>query len=264
MSTVMAFMDEGTLSLLFGMMIIVATLSQTGVFEWIAVRMVIYSCKEEENEESGRTESLVNLFKLTVCMCIFSGVVSAFLDNVTTLLLLAPVTVRLCKMIKPDETEKLVIPLLIVNAVFGNVGGTMTLIGAIPNVIIGNRLSEYLSFTDFIINLAPCIILMTPLIIAYIRWQHRDALVGSYEVSLPDLIAKYPIKDEVLLTRSGMISCFVVLLLFLHPLHHQQSGWVALIGAVAILLLGQNEDLHHTLSHVEWDTLLFLPVYLFL
>merc|ERR1740124_571519 len=123
MGTVINYLDEGTLSLLFGMMVIVATLSKTGVFEWVAVKMVVFSCRLDEDGESQ-----CNLFKLTVCMCIFSGVVSAFLDNVTTLLLLAPVTIRLCAMIEPNETEKLAIPLLISNAVFGNVGGTMTLI----------------------------------------------------------------------------------------------------------------------------------------
>jgi len=255
MARVIAFMDEGTLSLLFGMMVIVATLSQTGVFEWIAVRMVIFSSRHDMEDLDG--VMLCNLFKLTVCMCIFSGVVSAFLDNVTTLLLLSPVTIRLCEMIAPDNVEKLAIPLLISNAVFGNVGGTMTLIGTIPNVIIGNRLAEYVGFIDFIINLAPAIILMTPFIIMYIRYRYKEALTGEYQVSIEELKKKYPIKEPVLLTRAGMIACFVVLLLFLHPLHHQDSGWVALCGAMGIMLLGSNADLHHTLLHVEWDTLLF-------
>lgn len=255
MARVIAFMDEGTLSLLFGMMVIVATLSQTGVFEWIAVRMVIFSSKHDTDDLDG--VMWCNLFKLTVCMCIFSGVVSAFLDNVTTLLLLSPVTIRLCKMIKPHDVASLAIPLLISNAVFGNVGGTMTLIGTIPNVIIGNRLAEYVGFLDFIINLAPAIVLMTPFIIMYIRWRYKESLTGEYQVSIEELKAKYPIKEPVLLTRAGMIACFVVLLLFLHPLHHQDSGWVALCGAMGIMLLGSNADLHHTLLHVEWDTLLF-------
>lgn len=252
MAKVMSYMDEGTLSLLFGMMVIVATLSKTGVFEYLAVQMVVFS---SEKDESG--QELCNLFKLTVCMCLFSGIVSAFLDNVTTLLLLSPVTCRLCKMILPDDAEKLAIPLLIANAVFGNVGGTMTLIGAIPNVIIGTRLSQYLDFMDFIFNLMPAVILQTPLIIGFIRWRYADSLVGQYPVNLDDLNAKYPVKDKILLTRAGMIACFVVLLLFLHPLHHQQSGWVALVGAIGIMLLGSNADLHFTLLHVEWDTLLF-------
>jgi len=252
MAKVMSYMDEGTLSLLFGMMVIVATLSKTGVFEYIAVQMVVFSC--EQNEEG---QDLCNLFKLTVCMCLFSGIVSAFLDNVTTLLLLSPVTVRLCKMILPEDAERLAIPLLIANAVFGNVGGTMTLIGAIPNVIIGTRLSDYLDFMDFIFNLMPAVILQTPLIIGFIRWRYADSLVGQYPVNLVELNAKYPVKDKILLTRAGMIACFVVLLLFLHPFHHQQSGWVALIGAIGIMLLGSNADLHFTLLHVEWDTLLF-------
>ena len=81
------------------------------MFEYIAVQMVVFSC--EQNEEG---QDLCNLFKLTVCMCLFSGIVSAFLDNVTTLLLLSPVTVRLCKMILPDDAERLAIPLLIANA----------------------------------------------------------------------------------------------------------------------------------------------------
>merc|ERR1719461_1746608 len=110
---------------------------------------------------------------------------------------------------------------------------------------------------DFIFNLMPAVVIQTPLIIAFIRYRFSDSLVGTYPVDIDELNQKYPIKDKILLTRSGMIATFVVLLLFLHPFHHQQSGWIALIGAIGIMLLGSNADLHFTLLHVEWDTLLF-------
>jgi len=311
MGLVMSWMDEATLSLLFGMMVIVAILSVTGVFEWFAVRLVYFSSTERSREVRD-----CNMFKLTVCMCIFSAIVSAFLDNVTTLLLVSPVSICLCNMLvgensykesssddendsggvagkKGDssvimlelmdlelknfsgviddtgeigksfsllpskEVEKLAIPLLIVNGVFGNIGGCMTLIGAIPNVIIGGRLSNYIGFTDFVINLAPAVIVMMPLVIIFLKWQFSESLAGTYPVRMDLLYERYKIKDKQLLVRGGTVTGFVILAFFLHPIHHRSSGWLALLGAMAMLSVGALKDVSKVLHHVEWDTLLF-------
>merc|ERR1719320_1329362 len=101
MGLVMSWMDEATLSLLFGMMVIVAMLSVTGVFEWFAVRLVYFSSVEKLGDVRD-----CNMFTLTVCMCIFSAVVSAFLDNVTTLLLVSPVSICLCNMLIGESAYK--------------------------------------------------------------------------------------------------------------------------------------------------------------
>lgn len=320
MGLVMTWMDEGTLSLLFGMMVIVAMLSVTGVFEWFSVRLVYFSSTVKRGDLRD-----CNMFKLTTSMCIFSAVVSAFLDNVTTLLLISPVSICLCNMlvgenaykelsddesaesregstenlrstknpkleievVKPlndqekkvsfavemtddhgneshtlmvlpsKKVEKLAIPLLIVNGVFGNIGGCMTLIGAIPNVIIGGRLAEYIGFTDFVINLAPAVIVMMPIVIFFLKWQFRESLAGTYPVQMDILYERYKIKDMQLLVRAGTVTVFVIIAFFLHPVHHRSSGWVALIGAMAILSVGASKDVSKVLHHVEWDTLLF-------
>merc|ERR1711879_119545 len=107
------------------------------------------------------------------------------------------------------KVERLAVPLLMVNGIFGNIGGTMTLIGAIPNVIIGNRLSEYIGFTDFVTNLAPAVLVMMPLVILCLRWMFRDTLAGSYPVRMDELYAKYQIKDSGLLIRVGICTVFV-------------------------------------------------------
>jgi len=320
MGLVMTWMDEGTLSLLFGMMVIVAMLSVTGVFEWFSVRLVYFSSKEKRGDLRD-----CNMFKLTTSMCFFSAIVSAFLDNVTTLLLISPVSICLCNMlvgensykelsddesaesregstdnlrstkspkleievVKPvndqektvsfavemtedhgneshplkvlpsKKVEKLAIPLLIVNGVFGNIGGCMTLIGAIPNVIIGGRLAEYIGFTDFVINLAPAVIVMMPIVIFFLKWQFRESLAGTYPVQMNMLYERYKIKDLQLLVRAGTVTVFVIIAFFLHPVHHRSSGWLALIGAMAILSVGASKDVSKVLHHVEWDTLLF-------
>merc|ERR1719285_1339909 len=280
MGLVMTWMDEGTLSLLFGMMVIVAMLSVTGVFEWFSVRLVYFSSKVKRGDLRD-----CDMFKLTTSMCIFSAIVSAFLDNVTTLLLISPVSICLCNMlvgenaykelsddesaesregskenlrstknpkleievVKPlndqekkvsfavemtddhgneshtlmvlpsKKVEKLAIPLLIVNGVFGNIGGCMTLIGAIPNVIIGGRLAEYIGFTDFVINLAPAVLIMMPIVIFFLKWQFRESLAGTYPVQMDILYERYKIKDMQLLVRAGTVTVFVIIAFFLHP-----------------------------------------------
>jgi len=307
MGLVMTWMDEGTLSLLFGMMVIVAMLSVTGVFEWFAVRLVYFSSTEKKDIRE------CNMFKLTISMCIFSAIVSAFLDNVTTLLLISPVSICLCNMLVGEsacqeessesdmnpakmtksnldmdvievnfvapksskrkvtdsgdlqgntalpspEVEKLAVPLLIVNGVFGNIGGCMTLIGAIPNVIVGGRLSEYIGFTDFVVNLAPAVLIMIPLVVMFVRHRFRDSLSGSYPVDMEALYDKYKIKDPQLLRRAGTVTCFVIIAFFLHPVHHRSSGWLAVIGAMGVLAVGASKDVSKVLHHVEWDTLIF-------
>merc|ERR1719336_1180674 len=98
---------------------------------------------------------------------------------------------------------------------------------------------------------------MFPFVIAYIKWMHKDSLSGLYPVDMDALYAQYKIKNTRLLTRVGIVASFVILVLFMHPIHHQQSGWIALIGAMGILIVGARNDVGKVLNHVEWDTLLF-------
>lgn len=133
----------------------------------------------------------------------------------------------------------------------------MTLIGAIPNVIIGGRLADYIGFTDFVINLAPAVLIMMPIVIMFLKYKFRESLAGTYPVQMDILYERYKIKDIQLLVRAGTVTIFVIIAFFLHPVHHRSSGWVALIGAMAILSVGASKDVSKVLHHVEWDTLLF-------
>ena len=117
---------------------------------------------------------------------------SAFLDNVTTMLLLAPVTIELCNVIDMNP-----IAFLISEVMFSNIGGTATMIGDPPNIIIGNMLSEYVGFVDFIVNLAPCIIMSSFAPMFFLMWYYKDTFdVPKKEFDMEALKKKYSITDR--------------------------------------------------------------------
>lgn len=248
---VATMVDWNTIGLLLGMMIMVGVLSGTGVFEWFAVKAFAIS--------KG------NVWGLTVILCTVTAVLSAFLDNVTTMLLLTPVTIQLARVldIKP-------IPLLIAEVMFSNIGGTATLIGDPPNIIIGNQMSEAslatnypelveqaVGFNDFIINLAPGVLLTVVPTFMFLRWLYKDELGGRRDRDIKDLAEKYAIKDYSLLKRSGTVLVLVIIGFFTHPLTHINVTWVALGGATIMLLVTTRHELEEALEEVEWTTLLF-------
>jgi len=238
-ATILTWMDHGTLALLFGMMVIVALLSRSGVFEYFSVLIVFHS--------KG------SMWRLFLMLMMFDAILSAFLDNVTTMLLLAPVALSLCKALKIDPR-----PLLISMAIFGNIGGCATLIGDPPNIIIGNALEEHIGFVDFLRVLGPGVLLTMPCIFVYLRWYYKDTLFNkTIDVDIGELQKKYPIRDMNLLIRSGAILAFVVILFFLHPVVHMEPAYVASFGAIAILLTGDHDEFEYALEKVEWDSLLF-------
>ena len=236
---IMQWMDHGTLALLWGMMIIVALLARSGVFEYSSVRLI---------EASG-----MDMWRLTWMLMLFDCVLSAFLDNVSTMLLLGPVIVSLCKAIDMDPR-----PMLIPMALFGNIGGTSTMIGDPPNLIIGNAFQDELGFVDFLRVLAPGVLLTLPPALLFLRWYYgKEVYSKKIAVDMEELKAKYPIRDFALLARCGIILSFVLLLFFLHPVVHFEPAYAALFGAIAILLMGSAADFEHALEKVEWDSLLF-------
>ena len=236
---IMQWMDHGTLALLWGMMIIVALLARSGVFEYSSVRLI---------EASG-----MDMWRLTWMLMLFDCVLSAFLDNVSTMLLLGPVIVSLCKAIDMDPR-----PMLIPMALFGNIGGTSTMIGDPPNLIIGNAFPDELGFVDFLRVLAPGVLLTLPPALLFLRWYYgKEVYSKKINVDMEELKAKYPIRDFALLARCGIILSFVLLLFFLHPVVHFEPAYAALFGAIAILLMGSAADFEHALEKVEWDSLLF-------
>lgn len=244
--------DWDTIGLLLGMMVMVGVLSHTGVFEWFAVRAY---------KKSGGS-----VWSLVVILCVVTAVLSAFLDNVTTMLLLTPVTIQLAKVLDLPP-----VPLLIAEVMFSNIGGAATMIGDPPNIIIGNGMSEAalsggeydalasqaISFNDFIINLAPGVLMTVIPTFMFLKWMHRDVFCTHRHRDVEELEAKYGIKDASLLKRAGGVLFLVILGFFLHPLLHVPVAWVALIGAVLTLLVTTPHELEDALEKVEWSTLLF-------
>ena len=249
---VTTMIDWETIGLLLGMMVMVGILSHTGIFEWFAV--------EAYKKSNG------SIWTLVVILCSVTAVLSAFLDNVTTMLLLTPVTIQLAKVLdlKP-------IPILISEVLFSNVGGAATMIGDPPNIMIGSGLSpdaiagkgyEHLAkdgvtFNDFIIEMAPGILMTIVPTFMLVRYLYRDEFAGERQRDVAELEAKYGVKDIKLLKVSGIILGAVILGFFLHPIIHVAVSWIALVGAVLMLLATDRHEIEESLEKVEWTTLLF-------
>ena len=255
LAEVTTMIDWETIGLLLGMMVMVGILSNTGVFEYFAVLSY---------KKSGGS-----IWTLVVILCSVTAVLSAFLDNVTTMLLLTPVTIQLAKVldIKP-------IPLLISEVLFSNIGGAATMIGDPPNIMIGSGLSPakiasaedgkyaYMSdygvtFNDFIIEMGPGILMCIVPSFMLLKWYYADEFSGSRIRDVAELEAKYGIKDPKMLKVAGVILVLVILNFFLHPITHIAVSWIALVGAVIMLLATDRHELEEPLHHVEWTTLLF-------
>ena len=255
LKAVTTMIDWETIGLLLGMMVMVGVISHTGVFEWFAVQAY---------KKSGG-----EIWTLVVILCAVTAVLSAFLDNVTTMLLLTPVTIQIAKVldIKP-------IPILISEVLFSNIGGAATMIGDPPNIMIGSAMSpsaiagnkeaeiaalasDGVTFNDFIIEMAPGILLTIVPSFMLIRWLYKDEFSGRRDRDITELERQYAIKDMKGLKVSGTILCLVIVGFFLHPVVHIAVSWVALAGAVIMLLATNPHELEEPLEHVEWTTLLF-------
>ena len=241
-----------TIGLLLGMMVMVGVISHTGIFEWFAVQ--------------AYKKSKGNVWTLVVILCSVTAVLSAFLDNVTTMLLLTPVTIQLARVLDLNP-----IPLLIAEVLFSNIGGAATMIGDPPNIIIGsmmsasaiesagyeNLASDGVSFNDFIIELAPGIVLTIVPTFMMLKWMYADEFSGERIRDVEELEAKYGVKDVKMLKASGTVLTLVILGFFLNPIIHIPVSWVALVGAVVMLLLTDRHELEEPLEKVEWTTLIF-------
>ena len=241
-----------TIGLLLGMMVMVGIISHTGIFEWFAV---------EAYKKSGG-----NVWTLVVILCAVTAVLSAFLDNVTTMLLLTPVTIQLARVLDLNP-----IPLLIAEVLFSNIGGAATMIGDPPNIIIGSMMSETaiekagysdlasdgVTFNDFIIELAPGIMLTIVPTFMMLKWMYAEEFSGERIRDVEELESKYGVKDAKMLKTSGAVLILVILGFFLNPVLHIPVSWVALVGAVVMLLVTDPHDLEEPLEKVEWTTLIF-------
>ena len=229
--------DWNVIFLLLGMMIIVGILRQTGVFEFIA----IWAAKRAR----GRP------FRIMVLLVLITAVLSAFLDNVTTVLLVAPVTLLVC-----DRLAVPPVPFLIAEVMASNIGGTATLIGDPPNIIIGSR--SGISFNEFLVNLGPLIAILIVVFVALCRVMFRRAFRFDSERAdrVMALNEKEAIRDPKLLIKSGAVMVLVLAGFVLHSALGIAPAIVALLGAGLLVLLARLEP-RRMFGDVEWETLLF-------
>ncbi|WP_328646911.1 ArsB/NhaD family transporter [Amycolatopsis sp. NBC_00348] len=229
--------DWDVIFLLLGMMIIVGVLRRTGVFEYIA----IWAAKRAKGSP----------LRIMVLLVVITAVASAFLDNVTTVLLIAPVTLLVCDRLDIKPT-----PFLIAEVLASNIGGAATLIGDPPNIIIGSRAG--LSFNDFLLNLTPIVAIEVVAFALALRWVFR----GSFDVDPARVADVMRLNErEAIRDRGLLIKCGVVLLAVFtgfvgHSLFHIEPSVVALLGAGVLVLISRTEPSAY-LAGVEWETLLF-------
>lgn len=229
--------DWNVIFLLLGMMVIVGVIKQTGLFDFLA----IWAAKRSRGSP----------FRLMVMLMVITAVASPVLDNVTIILLVAPVTLVIC-----DRLHVPAQPYLIAEVMASNIGGAATLIGDPPNIIIGSRAG--LTFNDFLVNMAPAVVVIFALFVVFTRVLFRADLRGN-EMHLDEVMAlqeRRAIKDTRLLIRALAVLALVIVGFGLHSVLHVAPSIVALVGA-GVMLLVTDIDVADVIPEVEWPTLVF-------
>jgi Na+/H+ antiporter NhaD/arsenite permease-like protein len=236
----LSHIDFNVIGLLMGMMIIVGLMKPTGVFQWMAFKS--YQLVK------GR------VWLLAVVLCCLSAFVSMWLDNVTTMILIIPVVLEISRTLDTTPLNFLV-PMWIAS----NFGGTATLIGDPPNIMIGSY--SGLDFNTFIWVLTPFVwISMIPMLgMVYFYWrkEYRKIVVEDIDGLIEKLRVEYRITDFKLLTYSLSVLAFVILLFFLGGILHMQVSVAALTGAVLLLVISRADVVKILMNEVEWPTLIF-------
>lgn len=229
------FIDFNVIFLLVSMMVIVSITTRSGVFNWIANELLKFT--------KGHP------VKVLCALGLFTAVTSAFLDNVTTVILIMPITFAIAKKLDIDP-----IPFLLTEIFSSNIGGTATLIGDPPNIIIGS--AGGLSFIDFIKELTPVILVIMCVILTVLAFIFRKKLHASQDKM--DEVAKidnsHTITDKALMIRSTLILAFVILGFMLHDVTHIETCVVAMLGASILLIFEKPNEI---LQDVEWNTIFF-------
>ncbi|MDG9717863.1 ArsB/NhaD family transporter [Streptomyces sp. DH24] len=229
--------DWNVIFLLLGMMMIVGVLKRTGMFEYLA----IWSVKRARAKP----------FRVMAMLVVITAVASALLDNVTTVLLIAPVTLLVCERLALPAA-----PFLIAEVMASNVGGTATLVGDPPNIIIASRAG--LTFNDFLVHLAPLVGVLLIVLVALCRVMFRKSFVYDEDraAEIMALEEREAIKDPRMLVQGLVVLALVVAGFVLHPVLHYEPSVVALLGA-GLLITVSKAQTGEVLGEVEWPTLAF-------
>jgi Na+/H+ antiporter NhaD/arsenite permease-like protein len=236
----MRAIDLNVIFLLMGMMIIVGVLKKTGLFQWLAYKS--YALAQG------------NIFILSFILQVVTAVTSAFLDNVTTMLLLIPVTIEIAVTLKINP-----LTLLIPEVFASNVGGTATLIGDPPNILIGSY--ARLTFGQFVTNLAlVCTVCLTLTSLWYLWWYKKGYLqaeVKDVDRAVAYMKEEYRITNKKLTVMGLGVLGFVILLFVLHGILHMEVSVAALMGAMVLLAITRVDIVEMLEKEVEWPTLVF-------
>ena len=234
---IVGVIDYNTIGLLLGMMIIVAILAESGVFQWVGIKATKIS--------KG------NLWKLMLMLCTFTALVSMFIDNVTTVLLMVPVTIAVFRIFKVSP-----IPFIIAQALASNIGGTATLIGDPPNIMIGSAAN--IDFNTFVMHMGPTVAVSFAASLLFMKILFRKDLkapVQNIEQLMKEDETVY-LKDKKLLWKSIIVLIGVIALFILHGSLQIEPSIIA-IGGAAVLLVLTRANPERVFHEVDWPTLIF-------
>lgn len=230
--------DWNVIFLLISMMIIINLMRPTGIFEYIAIK----------SAKLGKGEP----FRIMAIFSVVTAILSALLDNVTTVLLITPVTLLIADALEIDP-----VPYLISCALASNIGGTATLIGDPPNIMIASK--AQLNFMDFVYHLSPIVVIIMVIYIFAIRllWGKRLITRDKLKKRIMAMNEREAIRDPVMLKKSLFVLVVVLTGFVLHGALHLQPATIAMFGAGLLLLLSKTDELHHVLAEIEWPTIFF-------
>jgi Na+/H+ antiporter NhaD/arsenite permease-like protein len=229
--------DFNTIGLLLGMMIIVAILSETGIFQYVGIK-ASKICKG-------------NLWKLMIILCTFTAITSMFIDNVTTILLMVPVTISVFRTFKVSP-----VPFILAMVLSSNVGGASTLIGDPPNIMIGSAAN--IDFNSFILHMGPTIAVSFVASMALLKFFFRKELKSQVH-NLDQILNEDEhllLKDKILFKKSIIVLLGVVILFIVHGSIDLEPSVIALGGAAVLLLVSKAQP-GKVLNEVDWPTLFF-------
>ncbi|WP_330373818.1 ArsB/NhaD family transporter [Niameybacter massiliensis] len=234
---VVGYIDFNTIGVLIGMMLFVGVIKNSGLFEYLA----IFTAKKAKGDA----------WKILISFAVITAVLSGLLDNVTTVLLIGPMTLIITQILQLNP-----IPFLITEILASNIGGTATLIGDPPNIMIGSAAG--LGFNDFIMNVAPAafVVLIVTVAILYFVYCKKLCVEEQFKKEVMELDEKKAIKDKALLIKSLVGMALVLIGFITHDQLGVSSAIVALSGAALMLLIGK-QDVEEVICHIEWPTIIF-------
>ena len=229
------FIDFNVIFLLVAMIIIVAITTKSGVFNWLANELLKFT--------KGHP------VKILFALGIFTAFVSAFLDNVTTVILIMPITFAMAKKLEIDP-----VPYLLTEVFASNIGGTATLIGDPPNIIIGS--AGGLTFMDFLKELTPVVVIILLIVVSVLALVFKNKLHADQDKmnAVAQIDNSGTITNKNLMLRSTIVLALVILGFMLHDMIHLETCVVAMLGASFLLIFEKPNDI---LKDVEWNTIFF-------